>query len=50
LGEESKGVTFEAGKISPSFGSVDGGNYVYIYGNDFPYAASSDYEQDGLKD
>jgi hypothetical protein len=45
--EESNEVNFEAGKVSPSFGSVAGGNYVYVYG-EFDYASSSDYEQDGL--
>jgi hypothetical protein len=44
--EESE-VHFAAEKVSPSFGSVAGGNYVYIYG-DFEYASSSDYVQDGL--
>jgi hypothetical protein len=45
--KESNGVTFAPGSVSPSFGSLAGGNYIYIYG-DFPYAASSDYLQDGL--
>jgi hypothetical protein len=45
--EESNKVFFEAGKVSPSFGSTAGGNYVYIYG-EFEYASSSDYVQDGL--
>jgi hypothetical protein len=45
--EESNGVTFEAGKVSPSFGSVDGNNTIYIYG-EFSYAATGDYEQSGL--
>jgi hypothetical protein len=45
--KESNEVSFTSGAISPSFGSSDGGNYIYLYG-DFPYAASSEYVQDGL--
>jgi hypothetical protein len=34
--------------VSPNFGSLNGDNYIYIYG-DFPYAATSDYvAQDDL--
>jgi hypothetical protein len=40
-------VSFNMNSVSPNFGSVDGDNYIYIYG-DFPYAASSEYEQAGL--
>ncbi|MDR1120725.1 MAG: IPT/TIG domain-containing protein, partial [Dysgonamonadaceae bacterium] len=35
-------ASFNMGSVSPNFGSQDGGNYVYIYG-DFPYAATSEY-------
>jgi hypothetical protein len=45
--KESNEVSFTPGAISPSFGSSGGGNYIYLYGN-FPYAASSDYAQNGL--
>jgi hypothetical protein len=44
---ESNEVSFSPGSVSPNFGSLNGDNYIYIYG-DFPYAASSDYEQEGL--
>jgi hypothetical protein len=44
---ESNELAFAPASISPNFGSLDGGNYIYIYG-DFPYAGTSDYEQDGL--
>jgi hypothetical protein len=33
---------FSMGNISPPFGSLAGGNIIYIYG-DFPYAATSEY-------
>jgi hypothetical protein len=45
--KESNKVTFVPGVLSPNFGSLTGGNYIYIYG-DFPYAATGDYVQDGL--
>jgi hypothetical protein len=45
--KESNEASFFMGSLSPNFGSLNGGNYIYIYG-DFPYAASSDYEQEGL--
>jgi hypothetical protein len=35
-------TSFVMGSASPNFGSLDGGNYIYIYG-DFPYAATGDY-------
>jgi hypothetical protein len=35
-------LSFSMGSVSPNFGSLAGGNYVYIYG-DFPYAATDDY-------
>jgi hypothetical protein len=40
--KESNEVTFAPGVLSPYFGSLAGGNYIYIYG-DFPYAATGDY-------
>jgi hypothetical protein len=45
--KESNEVTFAPEAISPDFGSLAGGNIIYIYG-DFPYAATSEYEQGGL--
>jgi hypothetical protein len=45
--KESNEVTFTPGNVSPNFGSLAGGNYIYIYG-DFQYAATGDYVQDGL--
>jgi hypothetical protein len=45
--KESNEVSFIMSSVSPAFGSLEGGNYIYIYG-DFPYAASSDYAQAGL--
>jgi hypothetical protein len=44
---ESNVVSFTPADLSPNFGSLAGGNYIYIYGN-FPYAASGEYEQNGL--
>jgi hypothetical protein len=40
--KESNDQPFTMGSISPSFGSLAGGNIIYIYG-DFPYAATSEY-------
>jgi hypothetical protein len=40
--KKSNEKSFAMGSISPSFGSLDGGNIIYIYG-DFPYAATSEY-------
>ncbi|MDR2086358.1 MAG: IPT/TIG domain-containing protein [Dysgonamonadaceae bacterium] len=45
--EESNEVTIQSETLSPKFGSTDGGNYIYIYG-DFPYASTNDYVQNGL--
>jgi hypothetical protein len=45
--KKSNEKSFTMGSISPSFGSLDGGNIIYIYG-DFPYAATSDYVQKDL--
>ncbi|MDR2087034.1 MAG: IPT/TIG domain-containing protein [Dysgonamonadaceae bacterium] len=45
--EESNEVTLKPESLSPNFGSTDGGNYIYIYG-DFPYAGTGDYIQDNL--
>jgi hypothetical protein len=39
-------VSFNMSSVSPNFGSTDGSNYVYIYG-DFPYAATSEYAAQG---
>jgi hypothetical protein len=39
-------VSFSMSSVSPNFGSLAGGNYVYIYG-DFPYAATGDYAAQG---
>ncbi|MDR2086433.1 MAG: IPT/TIG domain-containing protein [Dysgonamonadaceae bacterium] len=39
---ESNELAFSPASISPSFGSLAGGNYIYIYG-DFPYAGTGDY-------
>jgi hypothetical protein len=44
---ESNELAFAPTSISPYFGSTDGGNIIYIYG-DFPYASTNDYIQDGL--
>jgi hypothetical protein len=44
--EESE-VAFASETLSPSFGSIEGGNYIYIYG-DFPHVSTDDYIQDGL--
>ncbi|MDR2085897.1 MAG: hypothetical protein LBP72_01860, partial [Dysgonamonadaceae bacterium] len=44
---ESNELPFAPTSLSPSFGSLNGGNTIYIYG-DFPYAATSDYAQLGL--
>jgi hypothetical protein len=40
-------VSFTPDALSPNFGGEAGGNIIYVYG-DFPYAATSEYEQDGL--
>ncbi|MDR2086687.1 MAG: hypothetical protein LBP72_05875 [Dysgonamonadaceae bacterium] len=45
--EESNEVTLQPESLSPNFGSVVGGNTIYIYG-DFPYVSTEDYVQDGL--
>jgi hypothetical protein len=45
--EESNEVTIQSESLSPQFGSTDGGNVIYIYG-DFPYAATGDYVQTDL--
>jgi hypothetical protein len=45
--EESNEVTLQPESLSPNFGSVAGGNTIYIYG-DFPYASTGEYVQSGL--
>ncbi|MDR2086285.1 MAG: IPT/TIG domain-containing protein [Dysgonamonadaceae bacterium] len=45
--EESNEATIKPESLSPNFGSTDGGNTIYLYG-DFPYASTEDYVQDGL--
>ncbi|MDR2085669.1 MAG: IPT/TIG domain-containing protein [Dysgonamonadaceae bacterium] len=45
--EESNEAIIQSESLSPKFGSTDGGNYIYIYG-DFPYAATGDYVQSDL--
>jgi hypothetical protein len=45
--EESNEATIQSETLSPKFGSTDGENYIYIYG-DFPYASTDDYVRDGL--
>jgi hypothetical protein len=44
---ESNELSFSPASISPYFGSLAGGNYIYIYG-DFKYAGTGDYIQDNL--
>jgi hypothetical protein len=44
---ESNELPFAPASISPNFGSLDGGNTIYLYG-DFPYASTEEYVQSGL--
>jgi hypothetical protein len=44
---ESNEVTFSPESLSPTFGSMAGGNMVYVYG-DFQYVDTDEYNQDGL--
>jgi hypothetical protein len=45
--KESDDVAFTPESLSPAFGSLEGKNIIYIYG-DFDYAAASDYVPGGL--
>jgi hypothetical protein len=44
---ESNEFAFAPTSISPNFGSLNGGNTIYLYG-DFPYASTDEYVQNGL--
>jgi hypothetical protein len=45
--EESNELSFRPASVSPNFGSADGKNIIYVYG-DFSYAAADEYVSCGL--